>query len=385
MSNAGMQLRRRPPKPKPKLKKKRKFLVFSVVLLCIVGLTFFGAYLSYNYVVGNMTDESRWGEVPNDPEKSIKVEIPLGSDTEQITKILADMNIISHPSIFKLFSKIDGFDGTYKAGVHLISNSEDYDSLPGYEELMRIMSSNPLENPTIRIMIPEGFTFEQLMGVFEKEEMIEPDEFKEVCENGEFDYKFIDLIPENEERAYRLEGYLFPDTYIFDKKAEEKDIMIKMLDNFNVKFKPEYYERAETLGMTVDEVVTLASIIEKEAARGDERYTISSVFHNRLNSKDISLNRLESCATIQYIFLETEGKVREKILTEDTKIDHSYNTYMHAGLPPGPICCPGEESIKAALYPENTDYLYFVAKGDGSHEFSENFNDHVNAMHRYGQ
>jgi len=189
---------------------------------------------------------------------------------------------------------------------------------------------------------------------------------------------------ENPQRENKLEGYLFPDTYFFDPKAGERAIIEKFLDNFDAKFKPEFYERAKELNMTVDEVIILASIIERETALPEERPIVSSVFHNRLKSSDPNLKKLESCATVQYVLYKTQGKMKEKLSDEDTKIDHPYNTYLYEGLPPGPICCPGLASIEAALYPdEESEYLYFVAKGDGSHEFSRTLAEHLEAVKKY--
>jgi UPF0755 protein len=379
MNNLGMQIGKK--RPKRKVKNNYGFLIFLVIVSCIVGITVLGGYLAYNYAMEVSTDKEV--VIRPEPDESMEVEIPLGSNTMEIAEILKNMNIIKYTTAFKLLSKIEGYDGTYKAGIHIVSSSMDYNSLKGYRQIMRIIASKPLDNPTIKVTIPEGYTFKNITDVLKEVNLIDVVEFEKAAMSVEFEYKFISGIPEDKKRTYRLEGYLFPDTYIFDKKAEEKEIIKKILDNFNIKFRDEYYARAEELEMTVDEIVTLASIIEKEAVLDEERDRISGVFHNRLKSRDISLRRLESCATIQYIFLNNEGIVKEKILIEDTKIDDPYNTYMYQGLPPGPICCPGEESIKAALYPEKNDYLYFVAKGDGSHVFSDNFRDHVNAMHRY--
>lgn len=137
--------------------------------------------------------------------------------------------------------------------------------------------------------------------------------------------------------------------------------------------------------MTVDEVITLASIIERETKIPEEKEIVSSVFHNRLKSQDPSFKKLQSCATIQYILLQRDGKVKELLTYEDTQIDHPYNTYLHEGLPPGPLCSPGLDSIIAALYPnEESDYLFFVARGDGSHEFSRTLAEHEAAKQKYG-
>ena len=206
---------------------------------------------------------------------------------------------------------------------------------------------------------------------------------KDFTSEGVEDYAFWKYLPAGQQK---LEGFLFPDTYDFGVKATDRQVINRMLARFDEVFKPEYYTQAEKLGMTPYEIVILASIIEKESAHSDERKIISSVFYNRLNSTDASLKKLQSCATIQYILLEKTGAVKLKITDEDTSIPSTYNTYIHAGLPPKPICSPSEDSILAALYPENTDYLYFVAKGDeeGRNEFSKTYQEHLAARQRYG-
>lgn len=367
--------------------RKRKFfskmVIRLLIFLLIVGLGVFCGAASYKYVV-NSEKASNNRQLENiDPENGIKIEIPMGSNTTSIANLLKEKGVIEYPFLFKVLSKINGYDGTYKSGIHVIRKGVNYNNLAGYEELMAILSSKPLDNPTVKVTVPEGLTYNQIVELLHEKGVVNKEKFNTIAENEKFDYKFLKGIPEG--RKPRLEGYLFPDTYIFDKKAGEKAVIDKMLQNFDRKFKPEYYERAKELNMTVDNIITLASIIEREARIPEERDIIAGIFYNRLNNKDETLRKLQSCATIQYIYLNEEGIIKEKITEEDTKMDHPYNTYIIEGLPPGPISCPGEASLIAALYPEKTDYLYFVAKGDGSHIFSKTFREHVNAMNRLNQ
>jgi len=148
-----------------------------------------------------------------------------------------------------------------------------------------------------------------------------------------------------------------------------------MLSRFDTIFNDEYKKRAEELKMSIDEVITLASIIEREAKLEKDRKIISSVFHNRLKNKML----LQSCATIQYILKER----KEVLLYKDLEVKSPYNTYKNPGLPPGPIASPGLKSIEAALYPDDTDYLYFFALNDGSHVFSKTFKEHIQAQNKY--
>ena len=183
--------------------------------------------------------------------------------------------------------------------------------------------------------------------------------------NGEFPYEFLNRI----DREHFLEGFLFPDTYIVSSNASVYEIIDKMLNKFNLVFKEEYYEQMNSLGMNLNELISLAAIIEREAKLDSERAIISSVFHNRLN---INM-KLQSCATIQYAL----GERKEFLSYKDLEIESDYNTYKYYGLTPAPIASPGEKSIVAALYPEKTDYLFFVTteKNDGSHYFSKTYEE----------
>jgi len=214
--------------------------------------------------------------------------------------------------------------------------------------------------------------------LLERNKLINKNKFAKIANETKFEFEFLNNVPNT--LHLKLEGYLFPDTYNFDLASGEEGILKIMLSNFNRKFKPEYYTRAKKLGMTVHQVITLASIIEREAKLAEERSIISGVFHNRLKKK----MKLESCATIQYILFMEKGIIKETLTEEDLKIDNIYNTYKYSGLPPGPICNPGEDSIKAALYPDDeNEYLYFVAKGDGSHVFSKTLKEHNEAKKKY--
>ena len=187
-----------------------------------------------------------------------------------------------------------------------------------------------------------------------------------VLKTGEFSYKFLDYV----EREHYLEGFLFPDTYIVRPNASAYDVIDKMLNKFNLIFKEKYYTQMDLLNMNLNEIISLAAIIEREAKLDSERVVISSVFHNRL---DINM-KLQSCATIQYIL----GERKEFLTYDDLEIESDYNTYKYSGLTPSPIASPGEKSIIAALYPEETDYLFFVTteNNDGSHYFSKTYDEH---------
>jgi UPF0755 protein len=368
---------------KPKI---RKRIITLLVLVFIIAVTVICGYYSYTFVLDSSTKVGKDSETPPlvSPEEGIALEIPMGSSTADIAEILNKNNIIKYPKVFKILSKLNGYDGTYKSGIHLISQQRNYNTINGYDELMRILSSMPKSDLSVNVTIPEGYNYIQIVELFSQKKLIDKDKFIGVANNEKFDYKFLKGIPS---REFILEGYLFPETYAFDPKGGEKEVIGRMLEQFDKVFLPEYYERAKELDMTVDEVITLASIIERETKLPEERAIVSGVFHNRLNAKDKTLRKLQSCATIQYIIYKRDGKVKEIITLDDEKIDDPYNTYMFEGLPPGPICSPGKESIVAALYPMEHDYMYFVLKedGTGAHHFSKTYQEHLNAQKKAQQ
>lgn len=368
-------------KNKSKNKKKNKRMRVALWLLLILffaSVTIVSATISYNYVTQNHFDNSKGEPIVIDEKDAVEFIVEKGANTAKIAKSLLDRGLIKNENIFKLLSKINGFDGTYQSGTHIVSKTLSYD------EMMNVLSDVPA---SVKVTIPEGKTFKQIVDILYAKKIIKDKEkFIKAANSEEFDYSFLKELPP---RDNKLEGYLFPDTYEFDMNVSEREIIIKMLDNFNRKFKDEYRQKVGDLknDMTIDKVIILASIIEREARDPDDRYLVSGVLYNRLTSKDRTLRKLQVDATIQYIIFKKTGAYKERLLYTDLEVDDPYNTYIYQGLPPGPICCPGEAAIKAALDPEDTKYLYYVAKGDaaGSHEFSETFSEHQEAKKKYGK
>ena len=218
------------------------------------------------------------------------------------------------------------------------------------------------------VTIPEGFEARHIAEKLESMGLADKKEFLRLLDEGEFDFAFIDKISRNENR---LEGYLFPATYELLVGESEYSIITKMLKAFEDRIVP-IYEKSGTK-YSLDEIVTMASLIEREAANDKERGKVASVFYNRL---DIGMT-LGSCATVQYIIKER----KDVLSNSDIKIKSPYNTYINRGLPVGPIASAGEMSFMAALYPEDTDYLYFAAKADGSENvFTRTNEEHLNAV-----
>lgn len=346
-----------------------------IVLLAALMVIFMGCFaLSYKFAVDSGGNDDVIINI--DPDKGIPVEVPLGASTEKITGILKENGLIRSPFIFKILSNLNGFDGTYKSGTHILS--EDLE----YIDIMKVLSSNPV---SVKVRFREGSTVNQVADeLLSKKVISDKDKFLQTANSENFTYKFLEGLPQ---REVKLEGYLFPDTYEFGLKVNDKEILKVLLDNFNDRFKPDYYEKAKNLGLAVDKLITVASIIEKEASNTKERAMIAQILYNRLNSKDSSLRKLASCSTIQYIYFNRKTDISEedkkriaegKILDKDTAIEDPYNTYKYEGLPPGPICSPSKAAIEAALNPdiEAKGYYFFVAKGDGTHDFSKTYAEH---------
>jgi UPF0755 protein len=221
------------------------------------------------------------------------------------------------------------------------------------------------------ITIPEGLIIQEIAELLDRDNFADRSDFMMETENAS-------LISALDPDAKNLEGYLFPETYRFAKGATAEEIVAAMVFQFRKVFAHEWIERAEDLGLSIRDVVILASLIEKETSQEDEKKIVSSVFHNRLK---IGM-KLDCDPTIIYV-LKIEGKFKGRLLTRDLKFDSPFNTYIYSGLPPGPIANPGRRSIEAALYPADEKFLYFVSKNDGSHHFSRTFREHQNAVNKY--
>jgi len=219
-----------------------------------------------------------------------------------------------------------------------------------------------------KITIPEGYTIYQIADLLAAKGLAKRENFINLATDP-------NLAKELGIQAKTLEGYLFPDTYYFNKGLSEKVIIKTMVNRFYSLMKPEWKEQSHKLGLTFHQVITLASLIEKETSNKEEKPIISAVYHNRLKAGI----RLQCDPTVIYCLKNFNGKLRK----EDLLIDSPYNTYKRYGLPPGPIANPGLDSIQAALYPAKVGYQYFVSKNDGTHYFSYTLKEHNRAVLRY--
>ena len=290
--------------------------------------------------------------------RSVTVKVESGEGLSSVAKKMKQSGVVFSSRLFEAYAVLKGADASVQAGSHRMNKHM------GFKNAVESLISPGINDGAVRLTVPEGFEIYRLADKVNEVFGIGADDFY-AAEKLDYDSPFTKEIPNRENR---YEGYLFPDTYEFDASATGEDITKRMLLRFSEIWTDEYKNRAKELGMTMDEVVILASIIEREAGNEGEMGKVSSVFHNRLNI-DMPL---QSCATVQYILKE-----RKSVLSvEDTKIDSPYNTYMYKGLPKGPIASPGKAAINAALYPETTDYLYFKVTSDGVTVFSKTLEEH---------
>jgi UPF0755 protein len=298
--------------------------------------------------------------------ETVTVEIAQGSGSQTIAQELETAGVIKNATLFRYYVRSTGQADELKAGI--------YDFGPGelsYADIAAMLVAGGRAANTQNITIPEGLTVEQTADLLAEQGVVDKQEFLDYAANGDFSYDYIPAAGNYE----RLEGFLYPETYNIMVSWGAKEIIDMMLAQFDKVFTEEWRQRADELGYSIYEIVTMASIVEREALLDSERPLIAGVFYNRL---DINM-ALQSCATVQYIL----GENKPNLTYADISIDDPYNTYIYPGLPPGPIASPGAVSLEAALYPEESDYLYFVAKGDGSHHFSKTLEEHNAAKEEY--
>tara|TARA_Y100000591_G_C21798669_1_gene680844 strand:- start:184 stop:1233 length:1050 start_codon:yes stop_codon:yes gene_type:complete len=323
---------------------KKLVILFAFTTVCIIGIIY--SLILY------------WPQ--NTHHSNSKISIRSGTTLAEITDVLFEENIIKNKKIFKLAVKMLGKEKKIPVGTFQLIKAKS-----NYQIIKQLMESTP---EIVKIRLLEGWDLKKIAGYlghkmdFDSTDVI----------NLATDEKFL---IKNGISVGSIEGYLYPDTYFFFKGENEKIILTELLNQNKEFWKQSFKNRAKELGYSEHEILTLASIIEGEAIYDSERPKISAVYHNRLN---INM-KLQADPTIQYIIDDAP----RRILNRDLRIKSSYNTYLHKGLPPGPINSPGRKSILAALYPEENDFLFFVAKGDGYHTFSTNERDHNKAKRRF--
>lgn len=299
--------------------------------------------------------------------RDVVVEIPLQATAGQVSKILKQNELVRSSIVFRLYARWRGVDGLIKAGEYRLSNGL---STP---EVLRELVDGRLV--TQSFTIPEGFTTTQVADLLVAKGFINRERFFSAVAGENFPYSFIQGLPKDNRR---LEGYLFPDTYQVTRGSSESFVIDLMLKRFDLEMSElDYPAQAKKVGMTLNQAVTIASMVEREAKIDEERPIIAGVIYNRLRKS----MPLQIDATVEYAL----GANKPKIYYKDLEIDSPYNTYRIHGLPPGPIAMPGKSSLLAAVNPARTEYLYYVAKPDGSHAFATTLAEHNANKERYQQ
>ena len=286
-------------------------------------------------------------------EEMVNFGVPVGSSSQMIAKRLVKQNLIRSEYAFHLIVKRRGTGKRLRAGTYVLRRNM---------ALWHIIDE--FETGQVNLVswtVPEGLTVSAIAELWETTGYGTAEAFQEAAE-------LECLLEQFGLQDKSVEGYLFPNTYKFAKGTTAEQAVEMMLKEFKRRWTETFDENARNLGLTQHEVVTLASVIEKEAQVKSERPRIAGVFHNRLKKKW----RLQADPTVLYAF----GNPKRRLTKTDLRVDSPYNTYKHRGLPPGPIANPGIDSIIAALRPEKTDYFYFVAIGEGKHHFSKTLSEH---------
>ena len=313
-------------------------------------------------------------------EVEVKVETESGSevelqkktyvDVDYVADLLKEKGIIEYKMIFRLFAWISSADEKLTPGTYELNTDMDY------RAIVSNMGSSSASRMTATITIPEGYTLDQIFQLLEDKGVTSVVKLNDMAANHDYAFSFLQDIPLGD--PHRLEGYLFPDTYEFYLGEDAKYVINKMLLNFDARVTDELREIIAEQGKTIHEIVIAASLIEKETD-GTDQAKIASVINNRLNT-NVTLGKLEIDATVQYALPER----KEQLTYEDLEIDSPYNTYLYPGLPAGPIANPGMAAIRAAIYPERTNYYWYVLGDDNVHHFFSSYDSFINYKNSLG-
>lgn len=319
--------------------------VFIIILILAAILAGISLYMYNSFLNSPVSHVSR----------DVEFKVYKGTNSAAIVENLYKKGLIKNRFFARIYLKSKKLDTHLKVGIYKFNTSMTPVQI--FEKLLK----GELDPDVVTVTIPEGFNIKQIAERLFKAGVIKNvDEFIKETNTGEFEYEFLKDIPKN--RPQRLEGYLFPATYELRKTMSNHDIIKIMLDRFSIVYTNTIVGNIKNEKMTPDRILILASMIEKEAVIDEERALISAVFYNRLKKNMM----LKSDPTVEYAL----GVKRETVTFKDLEVESPYNTYKNYGLPIGPICSPGQKSIEAALNPADVDYLFFAAKDDKSHFFT---------------
>lgn len=333
--------------------------VFSAIIVTLVVLGILG-FIIYR-------DAQKTIKHPfKSAASNVEVKVNSGDSLNSVIESLASENKIGNSYLIKWYIKNQKLSSNIKPGSYSFSaDTSIVDFVKGLEEGRDNLN-------TIKITIPEGYDINQIAQLLEKNGLFKKEDFINAVKN----YKVPSYVKEDDKKRYALEGYLFPDTYIFGKNTNCTDVIKTMLSRFEeVVSEVNKNNNGAIKDEKIENVITMASVIEKEAVTESDRPKVASVFYNRINKN----MKLQSDATVIYAL----NVHKEVVYTNDLKVNSPYNTYLVQGLPIGPICSPGKSSIEAALNPEKSNNIYFIIIKDGPHFFSDNYNEFLKIKKQY--
>ena len=328
---------------------------------CIGGIMYSAFVICVSLVLASLmwmaaVDVLGFGSV----DESVNVTIREGFDIEEITDMLYDAGLIRYKFLFNLYAGYSNAEEKITTGQFVLNKNFDY------RAIVQGMTARAGVRVERSVTIPEGFTLAQIFNLLEDYGIVNSaNDLWETAANHDFDYHFLD--EETLGDRLRLEGFLFPETYNFYINSTPVQVLSRLLREFNRRFTDTYIERADHMGFSVRDIINVAAMIEREAGSDEERSRIAAVIYNRLASRDFP--RLEIDATIHYAIAGTDRPF-------STDLDSPFNTYIHPGLPPGPIANPGMASIRAALYPDSTNEYYYALNREGTHNFFRTYAQH---------
>lgn len=359
--------RRGDPRYKKK-RKKRKLTAFAKIMMAVIIL---GLSVSLSFVILTAAQDM-FGM--NKPDEEIIISVPQNATVTDVAEQLETTGVIRSAYLFRLYYRVVDPSGSIQYGTYKLNSNMSYDAIIG--ELSKYSTSRD----EVTVMFPEGSTLYDMALALQKENVCDVDVFLEAVDQTNFGYDFETQLPEDPNRFHRLEGYAFPDTYNFYVEDNPIDVANKLLKNFSNKWTEERETKRKASGLTLDQVITIASIVQKESGNPEEMKRVASVYLNRLNSRE-TYPKLEADPTRKYseqLRLQMKGIVDQEVLD-------AYNTYEGAGLPPGPICNPGLDAIDAVLNPEQTDYYFFCNNLEtGEYFYATTLQEHEQNLRKAG-
>ena len=306
----------------------------------------------------------------NQNDSEIVVVVPENSTISSISALLYDKGVVSQPFTFGVYAGLKANDDEILAGNYIFNSNDSYD------QIILALKTGITKREQVTVTLIEGWTVYEIAMKLEENGVCSADELIDYLNHGDISYDFVKAIPRSPLRFQRLEGYMFPDTYDFYVGMEVEFVADRFFRNFNRRITSDMYEKMEELEMTLDEVITLASIIQKEADTNIENKTVAQVFYNRLRSPDFPL--LQSDVTIHYV----ERFIKPFLERDNQAMFDAYNTYIREGLPIGPVCNPSLDAINAVLNPDGTGFYYFVTDDAGTYYYATNYQQHLNNITR---